>query len=72
MGSKLFPLFINKLFGSVFLPFYIAIILVYHNNTCKNNKKLKVHTNYKLHEMKKAKTTLRRTHNLLKVTCSLK
>lgn len=72
MGSKLFLLFLNKLFGSVFHPFYIAIILVYHNNTCKNNKKLKVHTNYKLHEVKKAKTTLRRTQNLLKVTCRLK
>ena len=31
-----------------------------------------MHTNYKLHEMKKAETRLNRTQNLLKITYRLK
>ena len=38
----------------------------YHNNII-----LQVHTNYKLHKMEKAKKRLKKTQNLLKVTCRL-
>ena len=37
-----------------------------------NNMKLQAHTDYKLHEIKKGKTGLNRTQNLLKVMCRLK
>ena len=36
-----------------------------------NNIKLQLYTNYKLHEMKKAKARLSKTQNLLKVMCRL-
>ena len=72
MESKLSALFLNKLFGSAFHPFCIAIILFYRNNINYRCTNILMHTNYKLHEMKKAKTRLRRTQNLLKVTCRLK
>ena len=41
----------------------ISLTLFYDNNI-----KLQVNTNYKLHEMKEAKTRLKRTQNLLKIS----
>lgn len=49
------------MYNDIALPFF------YHDGV-----KVRVRTNYKLHEMKKFITILNRTHNLLKVTCRLK